>query len=86
MKIEQSAYYKRLTEPLRTITLKDAVTFGEEGFSYKGKTMEFVVLHTSKNIYKIAITSQKVFKVVSRGALEDTVADAVALIKYDLNH
>lgn len=86
MKIEQSAYYKRLTEPLRTAKLKDAVTFGEEGFSYKGKAMDLVMLRTSKNVYKLAITSQKVFGVVNRGTLEDAISDAKALIKYDLNH
>lgn len=83
MLIPESAYYLRITAPLRAPEIRRNVAFGAEGFSYTSNSMAFVMTRVSKNHYDIKAIYNAKFEEYRYDSVGKAVEFAQKLIKLD---
>lgn len=83
MLITESAYYLRITAPLRAPEIRRNVAFGAEGFSYTSNTMAFVMTRVSKNHYDVKAIYNAKFEEYRYESVGKAVEFALKLIKLD---
>lgn len=83
MLIPESAYYLRITAPLRAPEIRRNVAFGAEGFSYTSNTMAFVMTRVSKNHYDVKAIYNAKFEEYRYDSVGKAVEFSLKLIKLD---
>lgn len=83
MLIPESAYYLRITAPLRAPELRRNVAFGAEGFSYTSNSMAFILTRVSKNHYDVKAIYNAKFEEYRYDSVGKAVEFALKLVALD---
>lgn len=83
MRIEQTAYYMRITAPLRAPELARHVVWGAEGFAYTSNGMAYILSRLSKNNYRIDAIYGGRLETYAFDAVRPAVDFAIELVNFD---
>lgn len=83
-KIEESTYFKRLSEPLRTPVLSRNIMFWEKGIAYRSDRLAFLLFRPSKNNYTVeAFQPGEPDEEYKFGNLKDAIEFCINLVDLD---